>query len=931
MHSIHTVPAWPPGAGEMSERLRAHDWERTPLGTPETWPDPLRTLVSVMVNSSQPMFVVWGPSRTLLYNDGYAEILAAKHPEALGRDFLDVWHEIRDDLAPMVAQSFAGRAVYMDDIALQIQRRGFVEETHFSFSYTPIFEGTGVSGFFCACIEITRQVFAERALRRSEERQTFLVKLADALRPLLDAVEVQTVAARLLGEHLGANRVAYAEDTGDGDTVILTRNYTRGVPGIEGQYRYLDFGEDLVRELRAGRTVVRPDIPNDPLLAREEKAAHAALDVAATLNVPLVKSGSLVAILAVHCVEPHRFTEEEVALVQEVAERTWAAVERARSDLRRHESEELYRLIVRGARDYAIFTIDERGIITSWPPGAAAVFGWSEAEMVGQSFAETFTGEDRAAGAPDAELAIAAREGIAADVRWHLRRDGARVFIEGAVLSLDRTGTGRKGFMKIGQDVTERRFAADRLTESETRLSAIFAAAPVGLSEVSPEGRLLHVNEELCRILGRSRDKLIGLNIVDVTHPEDLPKTMEAVGRALRGVQDVSGAIDKRYTRPDGSHVWASSRATMLPGNGTAPGNLLAVTVDLSERKAAEMAVHESEARFRQFAEASLDALWIRNAETLEWEYLSRAFDRIYGVQGEDALATPNIDFLMNLVLPEDREATRAAIAALRDGARSYEYRIRRPSDGAVRWLRTTGFRLVDTNGHVRRLGGITHDATEAKETADRMEVLVAELQHRTRNLVGVVRAVATRTLRASCSLEDFSERFGNRLEALARVNGLLSRLEEGNRVTFDELLMTELEGHGLAEEIETGGKVSLSGPAGVGLPSASVQTLALALHELLTNAEKHGALRHATGSLDIGWELTDDPEPALRFAWREAGYEASGEGSGCRQTGFGRELIERALPFQLGARTSYDLGGHGLLCTVTLPVSRHKREREDG
>jgi two-component sensor histidine kinase len=296
------------------------------------------------------------------------------------------------------------------------------------------------------------------------------------------------------------------------------------------------------------------------------------------------------------------------------------------------------------------------------------------------------------------------------------------------------------------------------------------------------------------------------------------------------------------------------------------------------------------------------------------------------------------MDFLRSLVVPEDRDATAAAISSLRDGARTYDYRIRRASDGAIRWLRTTGFRLVDPNGRVQRLGGITHDATEERATADRMEVLVAELQHRTRNLIGVVRAISTRTLRASTSLEDFRDRFGRRLEALARVNGLLSRLEEGERVTFDELLMTELEGHGLSDELRAGGKVSLAGPAGVSLPSASVQTLALGLHELLTNAEKHGALRHPDGALSIAWEMTDDAGPALRIEWRETGYgvpdgldgSAAGRTDGAGK-GYGRELIERALPFQLGARTRYDLGPHGLVCVVLLPVAPRMREGENG
>src|ERR1700712_536272 len=94
------------------------DWTSTSLGPIERWPQALRTLVDVMLGSAQPMFVAWGPERTLLYNAGYAEILATKHPAALGQPFLSVWREIRDDLLPIVDRTYAGEPGHMDDIAL---------------------------------------------------------------------------------------------------------------------------------------------------------------------------------------------------------------------------------------------------------------------------------------------------------------------------------------------------------------------------------------------------------------------------------------------------------------------------------------------------------------------------------------------------------------------------------------------------------------------------------------------------------------------------------------------------------------------------------------------------------------------------------------------------------------------------------------------
>ena len=155
----------------MAERLRATDWASTPIGLPQDWDPALKTLVPIMLASNQPMFVVWGASRCLVYNDGYAEILADKHPAALARDFLDVWHEIRDSLFPIVSAAYSGEPVQMDDIELWMERRGFREEAHFSFFYSPLRTESGeIGGFYCACNEITAQILAERRLSESEAR-----------------------------------------------------------------------------------------------------------------------------------------------------------------------------------------------------------------------------------------------------------------------------------------------------------------------------------------------------------------------------------------------------------------------------------------------------------------------------------------------------------------------------------------------------------------------------------------------------------------------------------------------------------------------------------------------------------------------------------------------------------------------------------------
>lgn len=154
----------------MADLILGHGWDSTPMGSAGDWPESLKLLVSVMLSSQQPMFVMWGADHRLIYNDEYAEILANKHPAALGMPFLDVWNEIRTDLRPIVDRGMAGEPIFMDDIELQMMRRGYLEETHFSFSYTPVRSQAGdVDGIFCPCVETTQFVLTDRSLREREK------------------------------------------------------------------------------------------------------------------------------------------------------------------------------------------------------------------------------------------------------------------------------------------------------------------------------------------------------------------------------------------------------------------------------------------------------------------------------------------------------------------------------------------------------------------------------------------------------------------------------------------------------------------------------------------------------------------------------------------------------------------------------------------
>ena len=214
------------------------------------------------------------------------------------------------------------------------------------------------------------------------------------------------------------------------------------------------------------------------------------------------------------------------------------------------------------------------------------------------------------------------------------------------------------------------------------------------------------------------------------------------------------------------------------------------------------------------------------------------------------------------------------------------------------------------------------HDVT-LRETEERLAVVAAELQHRTRNLISIVGTIANNTLKTSDTLDDFKARYHDRLEALARAQGLLFRTKEGGRVTFDELLNAELAAHSV--RVGENGSVTLDGPKGVFLRSSTIQPLAMALHELVTNAVKYGALKQPEGHLAVRWRLETMEEGGkswLHLDWKESRVEISSPGASAQGTGQGKELIERVLPYQFDAQTTFAIESDGVHCTISLPAS---------
>ena len=321
-HSDHQLDG-----GTIGALLQSHDWSESPLGPPIGWSSSLKTLMATVLPAKAQIVLFWGPQFVALYNDAYAPSIGAKHPQALGRPAVENWTELWDDLEPLLrGVRESGETFSAKDRPFYIERHGHGETVYFDVSYSAVRETDGtVGGVLCIVTETTERVQFER-------RQAFLLALGQALPASLEPEQIEASALRRLGEALGAARVFYGEDNGDGVSFAVHQDYAQGVRSAAGVHRYRDFGNGLLAALRAGQTVARANIASEVGLSVGEAALCTELDLAAALYIPVVRLDALEATLVVHYRQPHAFAEHELRLAQEAAQQAWASISHARAE-----------------------------------------------------------------------------------------------------------------------------------------------------------------------------------------------------------------------------------------------------------------------------------------------------------------------------------------------------------------------------------------------------------------------------------------------------------------------------------------------------------------------------------------------------------------------------------------------------------------------
>lgn len=547
-------------------------------------------------------------------------------------------------------------------------------------------------------------------------------------------------------------------------------------------------------------------------------------------------------------------------------------------------AEQQLRVLLQSLPDYAFITFDLGNRITSWSAGAERILGWTEAEVRGQSGDTLFTPEDQARGAARAEQETALREGRAEDERWHLRKDGSRLWGSGVMTLLRDAGGRHLGFAKVLRDLTERRKTEEALRATEERLQRVLETDAVSVLFFEKNGTLIDANHVFLRTSGYTRAQIERreLSWRSLTPPEwrsfseEQKKKLSATGRI--------GPYEKEYFQADGSRRWM-----VFAGRDLGDGTIAEFAIDINDRKRAEAELRDSEQRFRLLVENVREYALFQadpDGNITSW---NPGAERLFGYPQNEMLG----QHISRLLTPEDRDSgvLEREITRVIEGGREQDARWMVRKDGTRFWAQWITEPLDDGSGHVRGVVKVLRDETERLETEQALrasisekETLLREVHHRVKNNLQVI--VSLLSLQAdqitdSAALQMFLDT-QSRVRSIARIHETLYSSKDLAEIEFaqytrvlvqDLFAFYDVPTERIARELHADDMV---------LNITQAIPLGLILNELVVNSLKHAFPDGRRGTVRVSLRYVNElvgPDQPLDEAPGELCVEDDGVG----------------------------------------------------
>ena len=574
-----------------------------------------------------PSFMAWldGPQHVFTFtNAAYQQLIA--HRNVIGRTIREALPDLGGqgfyELLDRVYATGERHVGHASPVTLQRQPGAEPERRLLDFIFQPVRDAAGaITGIFVEGADVTEREFATAAVRENARRLTFLDNLGRATANLHDADEILRTTTRLAGKHLRASICAYADMDADQDGFTIRGDWcSPGSTSIVGHYSLADFGVKAVTELSAGRPLVVND--NVRELARQEAATFQAIGISATICMPLVKQGRLTALMAVHHKEPHAWSDDELAVIREVTDRSWAHIERVRDEAAREEAAERLRLAA-AAGQLGIFDYDVLTGRLLWDDRCRALFGLPpDAAVNSDVFLAGLHPEDRERidQAAQRTLDPAQRSPFEVEYRTIGLADGIERWIA-ATGRAHFAGGAAIRFVGTVRDFSAQKRAEEQLRASEAQFRTMAQAVPNHVWTAPADGHLDWFNDQVYAYAGAAPGSLDGAGWRGIVHPDDLAAATDRWERALASGQTYE--VEMRLRRFDGAWRWHIARAVAVKDTTGQVTRWIGTNTDIQEQKEVSAALVDINAVLEQRVEERTSQLQVaeealRQAQKME-------------------------------------------------------------------------------------------------------------------------------------------------------------------------------------------------------------------------------------------------------------------------------------------------------------------------
>lgn len=455
------------------------------------------------------------------------------------------------------------------------------------------------------------------------------------------------------------------------------------------------------------------------------------------------------------------------------------------------------------------------------------------------------------------------------------------------------------------EDVASRKLMEIALRHSENRLHTLIEASSDLIFRMNPAATLMEQvgGDALLGDVGEESN-WIERFVLD----SDRPMVQAVIDDAI--ARRAPFHVENRVRTGEGAVRWLSSRAVPVLDDDGAITEWFGMATDITARRNADQQIARGAQMLLVASQIGKVGMWDWNVETGELVWSDEHF-RIEGYEVGEVI--PTFELWAERVHPEDREGCDIKIAQAMESGEDYvnEYRICHPG-GDIRWVSARGRYLYDENGKPVRMLGAMIDITQRRREEEWQRLLVAELQHRVRNLIGMVRSVARLSAPSHRNVDDYVDHLIGRLQAMGRTQSTLTR-SPGRSVDLSELVREELVVHAVQPDM-----CHVDGPE-VALSPHAAEIVTLAIHELATNSVKYGALGDS-GHIRIVWStLEKDGKPWVKLRWQETAPRGKTKNN---RKGFGRRLIEERVPYELEGKGTFAVYDTGVLAELEFPLS---------